>query len=312
MPKSNYFTDTENRLIKVKKDKKGRQETLVVKGEFSIEGDGQLIYNVQEDAHWKREVNLPDKVKFRGNWQLNENHDLELILNETKDQYAKDILTLRGEIVGVESDKLAFAITSKKDRDIERTRLIKLAGKWQADKFNRIGFLVSKEDGDDDVLVFDGIWDVGKNHEIVYRYKKIQLKRKTKESRDIVFKGFWRITERNRLAYLLDTSGESGFLFKAQLEGPSVVGKRDEIKYKIGIGLTQYKRPVERVIKFFGALKFNLTENDEIEFELTDSAGKRLGASVTLNRRLLGGKAFLRLKRHAEESRVEAGVKIPW
>lgn len=312
MPKSRYFTDTENRLIRVRKDKNNRREMSAVKGEFTVEGRNQLVYKVKEDERWKREVNLPDKIRFRGNWRLDDNHDLEIILNETAEQYAKDVLTLKGEIVGVESDELAFAITSRKDRDVETTRLMKLRGKWQADEFNRLGFLVSKEDGDDDVLVFDGIWGVGKQHEIVYRYKKIRLKRKTKKSRDIVFRGSWRITEKDRLAYLLDTSGESGFLFKAQLEGPNVVGKKGEIKYRIGIGLTQHKRPIEKIIKFFGVLKFNLTKNDDIEFELTDSVGKRLDATVTLSRRLLGGKAFLRLKKQAEESRVEAGVKIPW
>lgn len=312
MPKSRYFTDTENRLIRVRKDKNNRREMSAVKGEFTVEGHNQLVYKVEEDKRWKREVNLPDKIRFRGNWRLDDNHDLEIILNETAEQYAKDVLTLKGEIVGVESDELTFAITSRKDRDAETTRIIKLAGKWQADEFNRLGFLVSKEDGDDDILVFDGIWEVGKNQDIIYRYKKIRLKRKIKESRDIIFRGSWRITEKDKLAYLLDTSGESGFLFKAQLEGPNVVGKRGELKYRIGIGLTQYKRPVERVIKFFGALEFNLTRADEIEFELTDSVGKKLGVSVTLSRRLLGGKAFLRLKRQAQESRVEAGVKIPW
>jgi hypothetical protein len=43
-----------------------------------------------------------------------------------------------------------------------------------------------------------------------------------------------------------------------------------------------------------------------------DVQGKRVGMSATLSRKLLGGEAFLRFKRLAEESKVEAGVKIIW
>lgn len=265
-----------------------------------------------EDKNWKRLFEHPDKLKLKGNWRLNKNHDLELVLSQSDEHYGQDILVLRGQIIAVSSDELAFLISSKKDRGVEVSRILKLKGKWKADNLNRLGFAVSKENGKEDLLVLDGIWDVGKNNELIYRYEKTDLVRKTKEKRSLIFKGFWQISQNDRLAYLLDTSGESGFLFKAQLENPSIRGKVGAIQYRVGTGLTKYKRPVERVIKFFGEFKLNLTKKDELLLELTNSRRKKLGVSVKLTRKLLGGEAFLRFKKIAEESRAEAGLRIPW
>ncbi len=312
MLKPRYFTDSENRLVRIRNDSSGRKKATAAKGEFNVERENVLVYNVAENDNWKRDFDFPDKLRFKGRWRLNADHNLELILDDTAEDGGKDALTLKGEVAGVAADELDFLITSKKDRNVETTRFLKLAGKWKADEFNRLGFLVSKEDGLEDILIFDGLWEVGKDHHILYRYRKTQLKRKTKEERSLVFKGFWQITDKNRLAYMLDTSGESGFLFKVQLYDQATVGRLGVLKYRIGIGLSEYKRPVERVIKFFGALRFNLTKRDELGFEFTDSEGKKLGMNVTLTRKLLGGEAFVRFKKAAEESRVEAGLKILW
>jgi len=224
----------------------------------------------------------------------------------------EETLTLKGEIVSVSSDELTCIVTSKKERDVEVARILKLKGRWQADKNNRLSFAVSKEDGRADLLVFDGIWEIDGDNQIIYRYKKTDLVRKTKEERSFIFKGAWRLTDREKIAYMLDTSGESGFLFKAQLENSGISGRFGVLRYRVGIGVSEHKRPIEKIIKFFGALRLNITKKDSLEFEFTDARGRRLGMSTTLSRKLLGGEAFVRFKRLAEESKVEAGIKIPW
>ncbi len=250
-------------------------------------------------------------MKYKGKWRLNSDHDLELTVTDAK-KPGEETLTLKGEIVDAGADELLFVLTSGKKYGVEVRELAKLSGKWQADESNRLSFLVSKESGEDDVLVFAGAWEVGKDNEIIYRYKKTKLKRKTKQERALIFKGFWRITEKERLAYLLDTSGESGFLFKAQLESPSIVGKKGALQYKVGIGISQSKRPVERVIKFLGTVKYNLTKKDQLVLELIGSRGRELGATIELNKKILGGEAFMRFKKLAGESKVETGIKFKW
>jgi len=251
-------------------------------------------------------------LKQKNRWRLNDNHDVEFVVTDTKDLGGKETLSLKADVVGIAPDELTCILTSKKDRDVEVASILKLKGRWQADENNRLAFAVSKEDGAEDVLVFDGIWELDEDYRIMYRYKKTGLVRRTKEERSLVFNGAWRLGDKGKIAYMLDTSGESGFLFKAQLEDPGISGRFGVLKYRIGIGVSEYKRPIEKVIKFFGVLHLNLTKRDSLEFEFTDVRGHRLGMSATLSRKLLGGEAFLRFKRLAEESKVEAGIKFPW
>ncbi len=253
----------------------------------------------------------PDRLYHKGKWRLNKDHNLELVVTDARGAN-KEVLTLKSKIVSVASDELAFLITSKKEREIEVTSLLRLSGRWRADRSNRLAFAVSKEGGAEDVLLFDGVWEVGRDNEIVYRYRKTRLKRKTKEERSLIFKGHWHITAKDRLAYMLDTSGESGFLFKAEFESTGISGRFGSLRYRIGIGVSRYKRPVEKVIKFLGAVRWNITRKDALEFEFIGAEGRKSGMTATLSRKLLGGEAFLRFKKLAEESKVEAGVRIPW
>lgn len=250
--------------------------------------------------------------KPKSKWRLNSNHDIELIAAEKKYFDGKETVSLKGEITGTASDEITCIVTSKKERDVEVARILKLKGSWRADESNRLTFLVSKEDGYDDILLFDGAWEVGKDNEILYRYKKTRLKRKTKEERSLIFKGRWQITAKDRLAYILDTSGKSGFIFKTEFEGAGISGRFGALKYRVGIGVSRYKRPIEKVIKFLGAARWDINRRDALEFEFIGAEGRKSGMAVTLTRKLLGGKAFLGFRKLAEESRVEAGVKIPW
>ena len=250
--------------------------------------------------------------KQTSRWRLNSNHDVEFVVTDTTGLGGEEVLSLKADIAGIAPDELTCIVTSKKERDIEVASILKLKGKWQADENNRLAFAVSKEDGTQDVLVFDGVWEIGDDNQIRYRYKKTDLIRKTKEERSLLFNGAWRLTDKDKIAYMLDTSGESGFLFKAQLEDSGISGRFGTLSYRLGIGVSEYKRPVEKVIKFFGMLRYNIDKRTSLEFEFTDARGQRLGMSATLSRKLLGGEMFLRLKRLAEESKIEAGIKFPW
>ncbi|MFA5339234.1 MAG: hypothetical protein WC317_03680 [Candidatus Omnitrophota bacterium] len=251
-------------------------------------------------------------LKQKSRWRLNSNHDLELVVTDTTDPYGGEVLSMKADLAGISPDELTCIVTSKKERNVDVTSILKLKGKWQADEDNRLSFGVSKEDGSRDILVLDGAWEIGDDNRILYRYKKTDLVRKTKEERSLVFNGAWRLTGRDKIAYMLDTSGESGFLFRAQFEDSGVTRGLGTLVYRIGIGVSQRKRPVERVLKFFGLLRYNIDKKTSLEFEFTDTRGQRVGMSATLSRKLLGGEAFIRLKRLAEESKVEAGIKFPW
>ena len=144
--------------------------------------------------------------KQTSRWRLNSNHELELVVTDSTDFGDKETLSMRADLVGISPDELTCIVTSKKERDVEVASILKLNGKWQADENNRLSFAVSKEDGTQDVLVLDGVWEIGDDNRILYRYKKTDLVLKTKEERSLVFNGAWRLTDRDKIAYMLNTA----------------------------------------------------------------------------------------------------------
>jgi hypothetical protein len=246
----------------------------------------------------------------KNKWRLNSRNELELTVTESRGLGSVEALSMKGEIDGIEPHGITALITSKKVGGVEVTRIVKLNGKWQADDRKRLSFAVSKEGGKEDILIFDGKWDIGKDNEIVYRYRKTALKKRDRIERSLVFRGAWRINGTDRISYLLDSSGESGFVFKAQLDKAGIEGKLGALKYKVGIGVSRYKRPVERVVKILGAVRWDMTKRYALEFDVTGAGGRKPGMTLTLSRKLLGGEAFLRLKKLAGEKKAEVGVKF--
>lgn len=246
----------------------------------------------------------------KNRWRLNSNNELEFTVTESRGLGSIEALSMKGEITGVSKDRITALVTSKKVGGVETTRIVELDGRWQADDNNRLSFAVSKKDGTEDVLTLDGKWELGKDNEILYRYRKTGLKRRDKIERCLVFRGAWRINGADKISYLLDSSGESGFVFRAQLDKAGIEGRFGVLKFKVGIGVTRYKRPVERVVKIPCTVRWDITKRHSLEFDITGAQGRKPGMALTLSRKLLGGEAFLRLKKLAVEKKVEVGVKF--
>ncbi len=336
--KYRYCLNKDNQLlIKPPKTKK----LLKLNGKFGLDKQNQLIWRLNEPASWRREYNLPNKITFKGRWQLNPNYDLELVLDETKEQFKGDKLALQGEIISIDNDALAFAIKGMDRRGQTHIQLLKLSGSWQADEYNRISFMVEKKNSSPDVLTFKNAWQINKNQQIIYAYEKTSLKIKTKTSHALAFKGFWEINRSNRLTYILSRSSESRFDFRAQIESPNLYPKEGVIKYRLGIGLKDSRLYRTKIISLYGTWKFsrktslifemeytkgeihtlefgaeiNFKENNRVAFNLRNEKGQKLGASVIFTHRFirrLDSAFFLRLKQFVRERGIEAGLKIPF
>jgi len=277
----------------------------------------------------------PHQLKLKGNWSLSDNHNLKLTLNNWRRQTLGDELTLKGEIIGAKTNSLLFAVTTR-SKDTLSTNILKLRGRWQADKNNRLTFRAVNVSGKNDCLRFTNLWEINKKHQITYHYDKSYPGKTKKIKKILSFKGFWDITERNKLAYKLDLKGNSRFDFRT---GVSVVAN-NYIKYEVGIGLSDKYRPVKRIITLYGkwkikkranllfeieyenqkphAIKFGadvrLTEKDKIEFKLKNKFGQPLGMEITLSKKLLkgSGTAYLRLLKSAKETALHLGTARQW
>lgn len=333
--KTRYMIDNNNYLT-IKQNRKN----LIPDGKFSIDKNNRLVYWLNEPASWRRQYSLPHKINFIGNWQLTPNYDLELNLDETKDQYKGDRLVLKGEIISTDRDTLVFEIKSYDRGGLLHIQLIKLSGSWQADEYNRIIFLVKKKTLPD-MLILQGQWQINKNQQITYNYEKTNLKTKTKTYDMLTFEGFWEINSADRLTYILSRSWKSRFDFRVQLESPNLYPAEGKIKYRIGIGLKKNRGAADKIIALYGAWKFgrkagisfqmdygrsgihaiefgaavNLTRKDEAVFNLTNKRNNPLGLSLVFSHRFLkrlDAEAFLRIKKIGLESGFESGVSIPF
>jgi len=324
-------------LISIPKKKK----PLVVNGRFSVDKDNRLIYWLNEPLEWRRQYNFPRGIVFKGKWQLNSNYDLELILEEAKDQCKGDRLAIKGEIISTDSDTLVFEIKSIDRQGLSHIQLLKLSGIWQADEYNRLSFAVEKK-ASPDMLILKGIWQVNQNQQIIYVYEKTNLKRKTKTAHSLIFEGFWQINRSHRLTYILERSSSSRFDFRVQIESPNLYPKKGVVKYRLGIGLRGKKAPCDRIICLYGTWKFSrklglvfqmdygqgqvqslefgtelsLTQRDKVTFALKNETGERLGINITFTHKFLKqneAEAFLRLREVLQrESAIETGIRIPF
>lgn len=329
--KSHYSIDKLNRLL-VKLD----SQSYPIEGEFKIERNN-LVFQPSRKSLLAKDLDLPKKIKFAGNWQLSPNHDLKLVLTDTDYQYRGDELEIKGKIFSIEPSSFIFQARFKKTPQEDRIVFLRLGGRWQADEFNQLNFKVTK-DKEEDTLKFSADWQVNENQEIVYIYEKEDLIRKTKTTQYLEFKGYWQIDAKNQLRYVLDLKNNSFFQFKVQWERPNLGGKKGEIKYRIGIGVKQFYR--EKIISLFGTWKIKprnsllfemdygedgireiifgasvfLNTDKEFVFELKNKRGEDLGIALKFTRRFLKANArvFLRLSKLKNETAIQAGLRIIW
>lgn len=347
--KRRFAVDNKNQLM-VKSPK--TKAPLAARGNFLIGKNNQLVYRLNEPAAWKMTHELPNKIFFRGNWRINANYDLELGLDEIKEQYASYTrtaslrnkggrLVLKGKIISTDRDTLAFEIKSSDRHGLAQVYLLRLNGSWQADEHNQIRFVINKKAAPD-IITLEGAWQVNQNQQIVYNYEKIDLKTKTRTFHSLEFDGFWQINSANKLAYIFLHSLKSGFEFRAQIESPNVYPQEGLIKYRLGAGVKKSRAYQGKVIPFYGAWKFSrrlglrfqmdygrdrlkllefgadvhLTRRNRIEFSLTGRRKEPLGINVIFTHRFLNkldAEAFVRLKGSFKKgTAAETGMRIPF
>jgi len=329
--KLNYSADGLNRLVV----KKGF-DVYPAEGEFKVEKNN-LVFEPSRKSTFTKEIDLPRRIKFEGNWHLSQNHDLNLVLTENDYQIAGDELDIRGKILSIEPDYLIFQAHFKKGPAEDRISLLRLGGRWCADEFNRLNFKITKDE-EEDILKFTAGWELNENQMLVYIYEKEDLIRKTKTTEYLEFKGAWQIDAKNQLTYILDLKNDSFFQFKVQLESPDLRGKSGEIKYRIGIGVKELAPG--KIISLFGTWKIKERQNlmfemdygegilreiifgagvfldkeNEFIFALKNKKGEDLGIELKFERRFLqeNARVFMRLSKLEKESFAEVGLKIIW
>lgn len=260
---------------------------------------------------------------FDGTWSLAPNHELTLSVRDTG--RSNRTMSLKGSVVKAQADAIVVAVRQQEAEGGGVVQHLRLSGRWQADAQNRLNFLVQKADGSADRLVFQGGWELGKHHELVYRHPQT-----------LIFQGAWDVTDANRLVYRLAQSRESAFEFSAALRTPSVRASEGRIVYEVGIGVSQTRLLRRRVALFgtwklhrnfsvsfevpyaagrIGAMRFEgavaPSRRDRITVALRTPSGEPLGLTVTFTHQLFrDAKVFLELRADADERAAIGGIQV--
>ena len=280
MTKIKYEVDPHNRLTRLGP---GKFRT-VLDGEFKLDDGNSLSYHVKKSDN----IDVPQQIKFSGDWSLDKGHNLILTLDKWNNQVEGNKLVLKSELVTASGSELVFSVETRRG-----IYILKFSGVWQADKYNRLSFNVTKEQGSVDSLTLQGKWEINKQNEIVYVYPK----------NIITFRGYWDITEKNRLSYCLNKDLGSGFDFKASFQR----AQTDSLRYGVSFGYGARKRAVT----LFGRWRFD--KNTGLSFEI-QYAGKGVKVGAQLSRSLLKGRgeAFIKTLVSEKEYAIMVGAGWRW
>lgn len=275
---------------------------------------------------------LQDGEILKGSWELSPLHELRY-----RGEGRAEEIHFRGSLVAAEPGALIVSVTEKQEDQKIVTSILRLAGEWKVNLKNQLTFEVEKGSGNKDTLVFRGGWSVNRRHEIVYSYQEESLKKKTKLTRELVLKGFWDITEKDRLTYYLGGDESAALRFRGTWQTRSILAKKGEIRYQVGTEISG-KRKLQ-TISLFGVWKvshdlvvnfqiqyrdlkhslvfggeYNLAPGRQVAVNLRSVQGAPLGVRVLFSQKMMGGSGelLLRLQKDSEETSVEAGARLKW
>ena len=112
MAKVRYEVDPHNRLIIAGTGKRSGvpEYRHVAEGSFKVSRNNSLTYHIKKSRH----SDIPQQVRFSGNWSLDRNNDLVLTLNKWNNQVAGNKLVIKGRVLDVKGNRLLFSVTTKK------------------------------------------------------------------------------------------------------------------------------------------------------------------------------------------------------
>jgi hypothetical protein len=335
-----YSLNKDNQLtLKVSPKKRPK----VLPGELKIDRNNNLIYLVNRPSGWRKDLNIPSRIRLKGKWRLDASHNLVLEVAKQK-KSATTRFVLDVDIVKPQKHSLTFRVRTKPSRGRTKISLLTLRGSWRQDKFNRLVFDVGHRPSAGS-LTFKNTWKLDRHQQIIYTYRKLKTKRK----HTIRFEGSWRLTAKNRLGYILEgkaartkyrtkpSASETDLNFRVHLQTPTIYPQEGKIKYRLGIGARKKGRNQTlilygtwklsrkvglgfamdygkgRVEEMGFSFRLNLTKQDRIAIELKTRQEEPLGITLIFTRKFLAKKAFeyfIRMKLSGKEPRFDLGTTL--
>jgi len=318
--KISYEVDPHNRLI-VKRTGKPSNITRfrhILDGRFQITEDNSLVYHIKKSAG----IDTPQQVRLSGNYSLDHDHNLVFTLNKWNNQVEGNRLIIKSELLDARDNELSFSVGTKDRKGKGKVYILSLSGAWQADENNRLSFEVKKEGNKTDKLILEAAWEINEQNQIIYNTGDNTL----------IFKGNWNITDKDRIAYVLNKEIGSFFDFEVSIERPEA----NSLKYQIGIGFkpekkqlvifgkwkidknlgllfeVEYEKGNRKAITFGGVCSFDTGKT--LEIKLKNAKQKDLGMDLKLSKSILSGQGEAFIQALASRKKLEflSGAGFRW
>ena len=288
--KITYEIDPHNRLISKKTGKASKVAGFreVLDGKFSIGKGNSLTYHVKRSS----DSDIPQQVKFSGDYLLDENHNLIFTLNKWNNQVEGNKLIIKSRLLNAKDNELAFSVGTRDSSGKDNIYILKLSGAWKANKQNQLSFDITKEKGPKDKLTLQGSWKLNNNNEVTYT-----------SANTLTFKGHWDITKNQRITYILNKEMNSRFDFSGKWRLNEKLGLFFEVPLK--------NRKPQYVL--FGA-DCKLGDSNTVEFKLKNKFNKDIDVGLKFSKNILRdqGEAFIGALKEGKKLSLTAGVGFRW
>lgn len=328
--KISYEVDPHNRLV-ISGRSSGAMGPArfrtVADGMFRIENGNILTYHVNRS----QDRSVPQKIRFSGNWSIDRGRNLVLTLDKWNEGCYGNKLTIKAGVIFSGDGSVSFSVATRDSGGKKRIYVLTLDGVWRAGKDNEIIFKAEKERGICDELYFECGWKI-KDNQIICSYARRDPATKGKTAHIFVLKGYWQISEKNRLVYVLSKRIGSELDFRVSFAEPMPGG----IRYEMGAGV----KPAKKAFEIFGSWNVNkrlglvfeipyeggkvrnivfgavikLCQGTDVELRLKNDSGRYLEISGKLSRKIFDGQgeAFCETLLSGAEISAAAGIGFRW
>ena len=303
-----------------------KKKKFTVEGYYEIEGNSLYFHPAAPDIK---------TLEIKGKWKLDSQCNLLFLVNKSQNQLFGRTITFKTIVESASKNKVVFSFQDRLTPSFKKIKRIAFTGRWSSDRFNRLTFKIKRKTGYPGQLVFNGSWDITKNHSIIYSYVKENLKTKTKRLYAFVLRGGWELS-RNHISYRIENSNTT-LRFSAQLKSKKIAFFNNHLDYIIGIGIETRRgiRKKSKTISFWGkwvalshavGFKINMkskvktylfsvekafSQKDKLIFSLRNKKDKKLLLEVEFDHRF-SKDALLFLKAGGQRKEFSVGAGINW
>ncbi|MBN2483144.1 MAG: hypothetical protein JXD21_02920 [Candidatus Omnitrophica bacterium] len=212
-------------------------------GCFTVEADNLIYYPHDKNV----------KVRVNGKWALDRAHNLIFIVDRSMNQRFGETISFQTKIEAAAGDRIVFKTLQRKTPLHREIRRIYLDGVWSMDAYHRLKFTVKKDKRSGELL-FKNQWQVLKNNQLIYSYRK-NLKDRA-EFHSFLLQGRWEFAGR-RLTYKVDATPDAALnITVSRKKIPcNPADKKIDFEYGFGYQRQNRVRVKKRICSLFGTWK---------------------------------------------------------